>query len=250
LIISDINLLSIIKSNNPLISIFGKVIIPIINLNIFLHYLVKNGGYKASFLGRLIILLPNLLIGITPDYDWLAFILFSISFPFAAYLIIDYLIIKKTKEMPTRISKKYEPMHNVILFAFIGLLIIFVLDFFPLKPLTVMSNSMSPYFDVGYIVLVEDIDYDSIKVGDIVEYKNNQNIMIIHRVVQIYVDNGIKKMIFKGDNNENIDSKPVIENQIIGRLKYRIPYVGYPSYLFKRIMGILIEKVLYGGHYE
>jgi signal peptidase I len=79
---------------------------------------------------------------------------------------------------------------------------------------------MVPVLDSNSIVLVEKIFiFESLKVGDIIVYKNNDSSSqyfqkpIIHRITKIS-DNYV---LTKGDNNQNIDPQQVRECDLIGR---------------------------------
>ena len=51
----------------------------------------------------------------------------------------------------------------------------------------------------------------------------------MHRVERIENENGIFKIITKGDNNTQEDTNPVYEEQIIGKVIFKIKYLGLPS---------------------
>ena len=81
-------------------------------------------------------------------------------------------------------------------------------------------------------------DASNIKIRDILQYQLERN-AIIHRVTNIEEEDGKLYFTTKGDNNEFPDTKRVEENQVMGIVKFKIPYIGYPSvwfseFLFKR----------------
>lgn len=81
------------------------------------------------------------------------------------------------------------------------------------------------------MVIVQKIrDPASVQVGDIIQY-HRSNEMITHRVVAIdLAANGSGKKVFvtKGDNNPSKDPL-VAESQLVGIVRSRIPFIGYPS---------------------
>lgn len=104
--------------------------------------------------------------------------------------------------------------------------------------MAVMSNSMVPDFYRGYIVISKKIkkdDIKEIKVGDILEYQLESNV-IIHRVIEIEEKDGTRLFTTKGDNNDFPDMKKVEEKQVLGIVKFKIPYAGYPSVWFSEIL--------------
>ena len=110
-----------------------------------------------------------------------------------------------------------------------SILILFVLGVFKYVPIGVMSNSMENIFVRGDIVVYEKInDIDILKEQDIICYQLD-NIKVMHRIVKINEYNGKKFFVTKGDNLTTNDPLRVSEEQIIGRIKFVLPKIGYPS---------------------
>ena len=111
----------------------------------------------------------------------------------------------------------------------------FVAGFLPYKPVAVVSNSMSPYFNRGDICVIKKItDYKQIRElqeDDVIEYQLN-NIFILHRIVDIKETINGYKYETKGDNNKESDLLPVEESQVVGKVTYIVPYLGFPSVWF------------------
>ncbi len=109
----------------------------------------------------------------------------------------------------------------------------------------VPTSSMTPTIKVGDMVVVEksnvlglvnELNPNNIKVGDIIVYaKNSSGVseMIIHRVVGINETGGQKYYILKGDNNSVDDPAMVPPDDVIGKAviwnskPVAIPSVGY-----------------------
>ena len=237
-VLSDINIIALIKSLTQVSNIFsviGESIIPVISMNLWMTYLCFKGGYKAAITYRIIILLPNLIIPIVPKYEWIIPTLFDILFPLFTYLIIEYTINKNNKMMPKEVTAETNPRNWIIVFIVSILIIMFGLGTFRIKPSVILTASMKPDINRGDIVIIEKIDTSSIKVGDIIQYQAS-DYSIVHRVINILNDVNDIYFITKGDNNNNIDRIPVREDQVIGRVKYVIPLLGYPSYLLQGII--------------
>ena len=98
---------------------------------------------------------------------------------------------------------------------------------------------MNPEFYRGDVVIVNKLnqnEIDSIKIGDIIQYKLD-NKFVIHRVVEIIDKDGhIYKT--KGDNNNVADFKYVSSSQIVGKVVQVIPKLGYPSIWFGEILKV------------
>ena len=52
---------------------------------------------------------------------------------------------------------------------------------------------------------------------------------VVHRIKEKSQKNGEFYFITKGDNNLTEDLEPVTENQLIGKLIFKVRYLGYPA---------------------
>jgi len=92
----------------------------------------------------------------------------------------------------------------------------------------VAGGSMSPALEVGDLVIVQGIPATDIQVRDIIVFDPPQVSRTIHRVTRIQtLLNGTIQFKTKGDANEDEDSYWVLENNVHGRVLYRIPYLGW-----------------------
>lgn len=95
-----------------------------------------------------------------------------------------------------------------------------------LTPYTVLSSSMEPAYRVGSLIYVRDIPVESIEIGDAITFVMNDDLQIAtHRVVD--KDTSEQHFRTKGDANESIDGAPVHFNNVLGRVAFSIPYLGY-----------------------
>ena len=237
-VFSDINIISLIKSladfSNSF-NVIGELIIPVLSINLWMTYLCYKGGFISASIYRIIVLFPNLVIPIVPKYEWIIPTLFDILFPLFTYLIIEYTINKNNKRTPKEVIEESNPRNWIIIFTLSILIIMFSLGTFKIKPSVIITASMKPDINPGDIVIIEKVDINNIKVGDIIQYQID-DYSIVHRVVNVFNDGISISFITKGDNNKNIDRKPIKEDQVMGRVKYRIPLLGYPSYLIKKVI--------------
>ncbi|HZK34042.1 MAG TPA: signal peptidase I [Bacillota bacterium] len=90
----------------------------------------------------------------------------------------------------------------------------------------VRSNSMSPAFDTGSLIVTEQIDTGQIELGDIITYKQNSGATVTHRVIDIIDDQG-RSFLTRGDANIMTDLAPVAAEAVLGRVVVFIPYLGH-----------------------
>ncbi|MEZ4104378.1 MAG: signal peptidase I [Candidatus Paceibacterota bacterium] len=90
----------------------------------------------------------------------------------------------------------------------------------------VKSGSMEPTIMTGAVVAIHEIE--SYKVGDIITFADkNAKIPTTHRIIDTENINGKSYFITKGDANEDRDAKPVPAGDVIGKVVFDIPYVGF-----------------------
>lgn len=213
-----------------------STLLPLIVNNCLFTYFCTHSGFIPSTIYRTIIQLFFIVFPIVPDIDWFYQSILEIITAFITFFIVSYNVLDSNK-VSKRTLKKQNPI-TVIPFVLVAILLIcFVSGIFVVMPVAVMSNSMVPQFERGDIVIMSKLknkDIDNLKVGDIILYKlNNQT--IIHRIHSI-VDSEKNIYITKGDNNEIVDPEQVNSNQIIGKVIFSIPKIGYPSVWFNMLL--------------
>ncbi len=102
--------------------------------------------------------------------------------------------------------------------------------------MVVLSGSMAPTFNTGSIIGVKPVKFEDIKQGDIVTFKNEDDLIVTHRVVEIDGD----KLITKGDANNAKDNMPVTADRLIGKVQIWVPMVGYLVDFIRSKVGMLI----------
>ncbi len=121
----------------------------------------------------------------------------------------------------------------------------------------VNSGSMEPTLKVGDIVYVKDVNAEDVKIGDIINfYQEEREYTITHRCVDIVEQENKTFFITKGDANEENDSFLVSEDTLIGKIPYiilfghtvyaKIPYLGYLSYFVHTQLGFFLLILLPG----
>ncbi len=97
-----------------------------------------------------------------------------------------------------------------------------MLGSFKYQPITILSDSMSPTFKRGDVVIYKK--GEKINPKDIIVFQYNKQI-IVHRVV------GVNNYYYitKGDANNTIDYMKTTKEDIKGVYQFHIKYLGYPS---------------------
>lgn len=121
-------------------------------------------------------------------------------------------------------------------------------EFFGIKTFVIISGSMEPEIEIGDIVIVKEAD--NYEVGDIISFRQGQNI-ITHRISEIEEVDGEIRYRTKGDNNNTEDSGTITPDVIEGKVVNIIPFIGKVIFLLKdkvTIIVILILLYIYISH--
>lgn len=120
-----------------------------------------------------------------------------------------------------------------IMFRIVTIFLILVATILSVPRLTgftiynIETTSMEPNYPPGTLIYVKKTDFNQIKNGDIITYVNERGSTVTHRVVS--VNQSEKSVKTKGDANQFEDVIPVYEENIVGKVCYKIPYLGYVS---------------------
>ena len=76
---------------------------------------------------------------------------------------------------------------------------------FGYKPFIVLSGSMESELYKGDLAIVKNVDANTLEEKDIIAFRDKDNYVVTHRIVEIKDNNGTKEFITKGDNNSNDD---------------------------------------------
>lgn len=91
----------------------------------------------------------------------------------------------------------------------------------------VQSGSMEPAIHTGSIVFLAP--KSSYGVGDVITFESSGNdVPTTHRIMEVKVDdNGATWFLTKGDANENLDVAPVAVEDVLGVVRFTVPYLGF-----------------------
>ncbi|MDD3168411.1 MAG: signal peptidase I [Eubacteriales bacterium] len=112
-------------------------------------------------------------------------------------------------------------------------------DFMGYKPFIVLSGSMEPAFASGDLVLVREVAADSLKEGDIIAFREG-NAVVTHRIITITAEDGTRRYVTKGDNNNVEDSIAVTDDMIEGAYLLKIAGLGNAAMFMQTPLGMVI----------
>ncbi|RCW45264.1 signal peptidase [Halopolyspora algeriensis] len=110
------------------------------------------------------------------------------------------------------------------------------------RTLTVLSGSMSPTIPAGSVVVTKPVDPASLHVGDVITFSSRgpdalgSSHRVTHRIVA--VDRTAESVSFttRGDANEAVDAQPVVADDVIGKVWFHLPWLGWAHGRLPQIM--------------
>ena len=143
-------------------------------------------------------------------------------------------------------------MFKLIYYTFIAFIILIAIclagSMLPIpenyKIMIVQSGSMAPAIKTGSIVIVKPSpDY---KAGDIITFGpySKTKAPTTHRIVEIKEENGQTSYITKGDANDAPDDGEISKKDIIGKVLFDIPYLGYVVDFAKKPIGFMFLIII------
>ncbi len=213
------------------LTVWSLVVIPAISKNILLSYMAMKLGYKVTIFYRILFETILYLVPIFPNFNEYITAIINFIVPII-FFAIYYKTIKKEDEKTSSLDKNYFSKALTVVLIVVTLSIIALTSgVFKYYALSIGSASMEPNIKVGDVVIVEKLEEDELnqlEVGDVLVF-NRDNIVVVHRIEEINNVSGHNLYTTKGDNNATVDNWVVSENKIIGKVNFKIKYIGYPT---------------------
>lgn len=104
----------------------------------------------------------------------------------------------------------------------------------------VKSGSMEPAIKTGSVVVVKPVD--QYKIQDVITFINlsKKNEPVTHRIIDIEVIEGNPFYITQGDANNAPDQRTIPQKEIVGKVLFSIPYLGYAVDAAKKPLGFIL----------
>jgi signal peptidase len=139
-------------------------------------------------------------------------------------------------------------IYNIFIALLVIIALLMIVSVFPVpgnyKIMVVQSGSMMPAIKMGSVVIVKpEGEY---KTGDIITFGpySKDKAPTTHRIHNIQIVNGQPAYITKGDANNMPDKRVVKEKDILGKVLFSIPFLGYAVDFAKKPLGFALIIIL------
>lgn len=109
------------------------------------------------------------------------------------------------------------------------------------RPLVVQSGSMEPAIKTGAVVFVSPSDV--YKENDIITFQRVESALdapVTHRITEVKVVDGEYLFTTKGDANNAEDMQEVKESEVLGKVRFNIPYLGWVLDFARKPLGFAV----------
>ena len=150
-------------------------------------------------------------------------------------------------------NNKVKRIWNTVTTALVAVLVVFAallwgVRFVGLNVFVVQSGSMEPDYRTGSVVYVKETDVSALEEGDVITFNLSGGLRATHRIIEVTELDGQPAFRTKGDANEHPDNGLVVPSQIVGKVVFTIPGMGYlTAYLQQppgRYIGICVAAVI------
>lgn len=210
---------------------FLTLLLPCLIKHITLTYMLSKSSKKNTIVYQLLLTIPKYFLPVFPDLGDFFDIVVNCSLP----VIILVLVMNISTFTFSKIKNSRLLGRNKVLFRLINTAMVIVVivtlylasNMFRFAALAIGSRSMQGSVNKGDIVIL-DKNSKYPKKGDIIAFKE-QGKTIVHRVVQLKERNGQRVYITKGDANKNKDNWYITKGNLIGKVKVRVRWIGWPT---------------------
>ena len=215
-----------------------RMLIPALATSLLATYLAYLGGLPANLVYMAVPTLFTWFSPILPNIPWQTQSILTVAATTIGFLILDAtvkpILTAKQHRIHLRTAKKAE--RQVIYWTAIALIGVIAVwsttGLLGFTPTVIASGSMQPALNPGDMAIIIKTPAEAIKVGDIIQYQTSSGSPTIHRVIDKYKAGGQLWFITKGDAN-NVADDPVNERQVMGKLVFTIPKLGWVSIYLK-----------------
>jgi len=135
-------------------------------------------------------------------------------------------------------------IYSVFVAFIILVALLLIVSVFPItgnyKLMIVQSGSMAPAIKTGSVAIVKPAD--DYKIGDVITFGPYSKIKAptTHRVYDMKVVGGEPVYITKGDANNAPDSREIKKSDIVGKVLFDVPYMGYAVDFAQKPLGFAL----------
>lgn len=203
------------------------VVVPSIARNTLCSYLTYKVSYLPGMVYRILPIIYSVASPIIPSVGNYVNSVIHVLMPYTVYFFSRKTI--NYGEKGAIYSKRASRWILITPIAVLALVMVsLITGMFKHKILAIGSNSMAPSFYRGDAVIYEKVEPKKLKNGEVIAFTRN-GIVVTHRINSIK-KNGDRVVIeTKGDANNGPDATKITNQEVLGKVKYVVKYIGFPT---------------------
>jgi signal peptidase len=223
-----------LKAEIASVTYINSTILPLLAENLLASFLALLGGPVAAIAYRGTLQAFWWFCPILPNLPWAFKGLIGVAVPIVGLVVANTLRISRPGHRRARRASEGSLAGWIVTTIVAVGIIWFAVGLFPVQPVVVISGSMRPALDVGDVVIVVKVPVDSIEPGDIIQFREAEGIATVHRVVEVQEVEGNTVFVTKGDDNSAPDPEPVLAANVVGKVIFSVPKVGWAAIAIKQ----------------
>ncbi len=117
------------------------------------------------------------------------------------------------------------------------------LNLFGFQMFVVKSGSMEPEIKTGSLVI--DRTSTDYRIKDVITFKvSDSKETVTHRIIDENIKDGVTSYQVKGDANATPDPDPVLKTNVVGKVLFSIPFLGYLIAFIRSLPGLILFIIL------
>ncbi len=226
-----------VTSFNRFVDLAGMILLPAAMGQMLYQHLSANYASLPSTVYRLTVTLFSYVIPITSGIPDVLVALVALLAPLLLLFFIRLLYGKREKTARSKRGGRW-------FYSAVAAVLLFVISFamlvsgqFRYGLLIIATESMTGELNQGDVALYEQYTDQVVTENEVVVFEKDDRVTV-HRVVDVAHIDGENRYYTKGDANDDADYGYITDESIIGVVKGKLPYFGYPTLwlheLFKR----------------
>lgn len=132
-------------------------------------------------------------------------------------------------------SKNISSFFGIVMNVFLAVIVILAVALLGARLVgyqtyTVLSGSMDPTYSTGSIIYVKELAPEELEVNDPISFTISENTVVTHRIIEVLPDEDHSETIYfrtKGDANKSADGELVRSENVLGKVVFSIPLLGF-----------------------
>ena len=206
----------------------GAMLLPALAAQPLYQYTGKHYGILPAVVYRLITSLSPFLIPIKSGIPDSLSSFLSLLVPPVLLVFLRLLYGRTVKATKEKRAGKWTYAVTAVVLVFALSFMMLISCEFRYKLLIIATESMTGAIDKGDGVIYEEYTGQHIEEEDVIVFLLD-DLVTVHRVVEVTHVNGENRYYTKGDANDTPDRGFATDEEVLGVVKAKVPYFGYPT---------------------